>query len=398
MKQLFFLLVLVFNCLLGVSQTRGVIVDSVSRNPVEFATITYQGQMRGTITNENGQFVLDGTYNQDTLLISHLNYETKKIPFSNLASDNSNMPIFLTPTIYQVEEIKVVADQIPNLLAKAIDRSKKKLVHNFLANTYIREFVKEGENYTKFSDGLIDFYVDNFQEKSSKMSVLVSQSRAFELNTDDESTFDVISPLDIRDVFSLGNPDHLVRFVNDKEYYNFSITEKISKEGIRSRIISFQPKNESQNPSCQYKGYVVINPENQLLYEYSIELVKPEIQEIKNLLIFKGQLKRHSYSAKFNSFEDNYYPVFTSQNIGLNIWNKKNVDAQFDFKSDCLIRQIERIPDDPISKKENFKKKSLFKLGNNYSGTFWKNQGVFSLTEKEKMVVEKLAKSTQTDE
>jgi hypothetical protein len=73
MRYIFSLTVLVLNCFPGNAHINGVILDSITKIPVGFSTITYQGQMRGAITNGEGQFVLEGNGSSvDTMLISHL--------------------------------------------------------------------------------------------------------------------------------------------------------------------------------------------------------------------------------------------------------------------------------------------------------------------------------------
>lgn len=395
-KYILFFLGLLFSFSTSYSQINGIILDSISKNPVEFATIAYQGQMRGTITNAKGQFVLDEKdISGDTILISHLNYEPKKLALLKLA-DFNHQTVLLVEAVHQVDEVTVVVNQIPNLLKRAIDNSKQNLPHHFLAHTYIREFVKEDENVTKFSDGMLDFYVDDLDEKSRKISARVNQSRTLEINNgDDESTFDIISPLDIRKVFVLIKPDNLERFIDDKNFYDFSISEHTNKDGSRVREIKFEPKKDIYDAQYQYKGQVVIDLDDNLIIEYRITLINQEYQETKNLLIFKGRLDNHFYTVRYNIGGENYFPAFASQNIGLHIWNKKSVDARFDFKSDCLISQIVDVDENPVSRKDNYKNKSLFKLGHNYSEPFWVNKGTFSLTDDEKQIIEEIAGKVQ---
>ena len=63
------------------SQIKGKIIDTLDKNPVSYANITINGKTFGTVSNENGEFFLNTKqFNKnDTLAISHLNYETKYI-------------------------------------------------------------------------------------------------------------------------------------------------------------------------------------------------------------------------------------------------------------------------------------------------------------------------------
>jgi hypothetical protein len=374
------------------AQINGIVLDSESHSPVEFATIAYQGFMKGTITNQKGQFILEKTDNKnDTLVVSHLNYEPYKLSLAEL-SGKDTVKILMKKAMHKVEEVTVVAKKIPNILLQAIDHSKQNLPHNFMAQTYLREFVKENEDYTKFSDGLLYFYVADLDDKPKKISVQVKESRAAEIaNDDDDSNFDVISPLDIRKVFVLANPGYLNKIVTDQDFYDFSIEQQTSATGQQMQIISFVPKENVHDPSHQYKGEVVIDHDNDLIQECKITLINQQYQETKNLLIFKGKVNNRTYWIKYTNVGKNYFPAFVSLHIGLHIWNNKSIDSNFDFKSDCLISEVVSVGKNPIPGSDNYKKKSLFKLGNNYSEPFWENRGTFSLTKEEKKIIKNIA-------
>ena len=105
------------------AQTKGVIVDKVSRQPIPYASIyTKNGEMvLGALSDENGQFSFDFPF--QTLFFSHINYE--KI---ELRKENLRDTIFLTPTIVLLTEVVVSSKQpkwIPRILSDvAIQKNK----------------------------------------------------------------------------------------------------------------------------------------------------------------------------------------------------------------------------------------------------------------------------------
>ncbi|MBC8884310.1 hypothetical protein H9X57_15775 [Flavobacterium piscinae] len=58
-----------------------------------------------------------------------------------------------------LEEVIVTNKPIHQILAGILANSKNQLDKSIKLETYYREFVKINDNYSKFADGLIDFYV-----------------------------------------------------------------------------------------------------------------------------------------------------------------------------------------------------------------------------------------------
>jgi hypothetical protein len=105
------LMVLVFlmccNAAFGQSIT-GVLVDSKSRQPIQFANIGIAGKNIGTVTNVNGMFDLyvDSKYDNDTLLFSIIGYKTLLIKISDLRKQGENY-VLLDERTYDLAEVIV---------------------------------------------------------------------------------------------------------------------------------------------------------------------------------------------------------------------------------------------------------------------------------------------------
>lgn len=89
------------------NELEGVIIDAISGEPISFAHIAIKGSSLGSISNDNGAFILplsDGLA-EDTLLFSHVSYKTATFAISTFINGST---IKLNPLVINGAEITVV--------------------------------------------------------------------------------------------------------------------------------------------------------------------------------------------------------------------------------------------------------------------------------------------------
>lgn len=109
MRKHFFLLFSIFllwssNLL---AQVTGIVVDSRSRQPLDFVNVYYEGKSVGDQTDEHGRFVVREEEGWNVLTVSSIGYVTQKV---KLTPDNRrNLKISLVPEPRQLSEVNVTA-------------------------------------------------------------------------------------------------------------------------------------------------------------------------------------------------------------------------------------------------------------------------------------------------
>ena len=83
----------------------GVLVDSVTNEPLPFAAIFLKGSDKGTMTDENGKFEINTTVNFINVSVSLMGYNHKEV-FVNKGESN-NITIQLVPTGVALSELVV---------------------------------------------------------------------------------------------------------------------------------------------------------------------------------------------------------------------------------------------------------------------------------------------------
>ena len=93
-------------------EMNGTIIDSETKNPIEFVNIGILNRNKGTISNLKGKFDLSGSkkFSNDSLTISHVSYYTVKIPIKGF----KNQMISLKPKANELSEVIVSNKKLKN--------------------------------------------------------------------------------------------------------------------------------------------------------------------------------------------------------------------------------------------------------------------------------------------
>ena len=85
---------------------KGRVKDSTTKEVLAFATVQLQIEKNGIYTDENGYFEISSKHRIDTLIVSYLSYQEKKIAVSQLSKIDGNT-IFLSNTATNLSEVIV---------------------------------------------------------------------------------------------------------------------------------------------------------------------------------------------------------------------------------------------------------------------------------------------------
>ena len=384
MKKICILLLLISNQTWSQNnKIKGVIKDSETFKPIPYVSIYSENELKnnstGSISNENGEFTII-INNKSKIVFSHINYE----PFS-LEPDGNLKEILLKPKNYVLNEIVISNEKPKDYLKKIINLSKNKIDKNTLLKGYYREIVKVNNEYTKFSDALVDYYI---KKSNGKSTLVLGQHRALKSNN-----------LNNEDDKSIGN-DNSVFNVKDfvKNAYNFETIEKLLKSddyeferkikkeanGDEYEYIGIIPNEESDE--MLNKGYVIIDPKSKSILEFKIYTSENHLKNAKtrNLLIAKGKRTKFLVWSKFKIINNQYILTYNKKQVGMYIKMGKKVDHNFDFASDLFVYEFKNnveIPDNGYSKK------TLFEAGNSFTDNFWTKYNVFPLSENEEKFI-----------
>jgi carboxypeptidase-like protein len=383
------------NTILAQEKTiRVALQNALTKEPVQSASIMVSNSSLGTLSNDDGDFQLT-IPKPSEIIITHLGYKSKAISSSDYT--DTELVVFLEPNEQMLEEVIVTKLPIHEVLAKVIETSKTKFNKPIVLNSYYREFVKVNEKYTRFTDGLLEYHISGTTKKT-KSDLIVNQSRAEKLITDDDDTKDIASGLDVRlgvrrqyDFYTI---EKILFDSKNYEDYEFELKSKIDKSGNEAYVISFQPKAALEK--FLYKGVIVYNPATNLISDLEVysDLDNLKYSKVINILIVKAMLLDMKVKTSFKMSNGNYVMAFSSKKGKIKVWNKRKYDEVVEYKSDLVVTDHKN-EDFTYNPKSVYDDKSLYKRGNDYKDKFWLNTGAMVLTAEETKIISELEKQSK---
>jgi hypothetical protein len=390
MNKLLFLSVL-FSSPIILAQSitiRGTLKDVTTQEPVDGATISVPDSNISTVSNSEGSFRIILPDSAKNISISHLTYKTYQVTAD--ASDKV-LDIFLEPAGIELEEVVVASKPLNEILEDVVANSKKHLQKALLMNTYFREFANVNGSYTKFADGLLDYYI---KRKSGASDLHVKQSRSFRIKEAvtegaNKEMIDAMYLFDVRDAMTYAyNFKGVTRLLNNK-MYDYQLKMRTDKNGRSVEIITITPKPGIKE--LMYTGTVIYDPIKKLILDSETEISEEHKKFSKeiNVLLFRFTLLDIERKTTFKVDGDKYILSYNKVRLKVHVKMKKNLDDTFDFTSDNVVMDYKE-GEFELDKSKKYKEKSLFAAGTHYTDEYWKTSNTLLLTDAEEKVIKSL--------
>lgn len=395
---LFFSLIsLLANAQTGIFQ--GKIIDKATNESIPFANIIALQTTQGVISNEDGVFKFYIPTNVKTIEISSMGYQSKKFDVTTI--DSTFQTISLNVDEIALEEVFVTNKPVSSILASVISNSKSALDKSVKLETYYREFVKINNKYSKFADGLIDFYLQPKKKDKLTATLIVNQSRAYQLTDASEiekkgkaNLSELDSFFDIQEAANgFFSYDYIERnFLSKKKsaYYDFELRSKKDQNGTTLEIIYVTPKPEIKEVLLE--GKITYDPVNQIVLDIDLKMSEKHKKhiEITNLLLFKYAFYDIQIKQSYKFVNGKYIPSYKKALLDVYIKFGGKMNDRMMSISDLVVTNF----DDSITvipnKKEAFQENSLYPNGMNYTDRFWETSNIMPLSENEERILKTL--------
>ena len=234
------------------AQTKGVVVDKVSRQPISYVSIYAKigDKVFGAVTNDKGEFSVDFTFQK--LFFSHISYEKTEIAKSDLKDS-----IYLIPTTTLLTEVVVSSKQpkwINSVLMKIIEQKNKnyQTKENVFSYKYETYTLTDSNGYAFKSNGnlLIPQLKKNAQYKIDAQKNIVKYK-------------DKTAGTDFSNLRRMLYDDFLLNldnnFIKDN---NFRLNSSFSDKNKNIVQLNFSSKKYTD-----YEGYLVVDTLNKVILE-----------------------------------------------------------------------------------------------------------------------------------
>ncbi|MCJ7446591.1 MAG: carboxypeptidase-like regulatory domain-containing protein [Bacteroidales bacterium] len=360
----------------------GFIVDDETFDPLPFASIGLKNIGRGTVTNNNGEFVLNITPDclNDTIYVSYLGYLGREIPVKQ--SLGNNFTIIMRREFISIPEI-IIRTKVPQeVIYKTLAA-----IHDNYGNTpalltgFYREGVMKKEELQVYSEAVLQIYKSAYTATLLGDQVKVYKSRKIE-NADPGDTLAVRLKAGISTCLELDGAKHIFDFIarESMDEYIYRITDIVSFDQEAAYVIDFEQKEGVESPL--YRGTIYINTDDFAILHADFELHPKYLHKMKESFISSSSRGFNTwpvtvkYSVSYRKVNNRYFLnhvrgdlVFTSKR------RKKLFSSQFNVFFELAITGMNINNVNRFDREELAPVHSVFsKTITSYDTRFWGNQ------------------------
>jgi hypothetical protein len=360
----------------------GLIVDDETFDPLPFAAIGLKNKGRGTVTNNNGEFVLNITPDclNDTIYISYLGYLGREIPVKQ--SLGNNFTITMRREFISIPEI-IIRTKVPQeIIYKAIAA-----IHDNYGNTpalltgFYREGVMKKEELQVYSEAILQIFKSAYTSTLLGDQVKVYKSRKIE-NADPGDTLAVRLKAGLSTCLELDGAKHIFDFMarESMDEYSYRITDIVSFDEEAAYVIDFEQKEGVELPL--FRGTIYINTDDFAILQADFELHPKYIHKMKESFISSSSRGFNTwpvtvkYSVSYRKVNNRYFLnhvrgdlLFTSKR------KRKLFSSQFNVFFELAITGMDITNVNRFEREELAPVHSVFsKTITSYDSQFWKNQ------------------------
>jgi len=380
----------------------GVVKNARNKRSIEYVTVSAVGTYVGTITNEDGEFILklNDTLDVTEIEFSCLGYYNTKVPISRQTT--LNMEFFLQPQSIPLKEVEIRSwKNALDLMEIALEKIEKNYsqTSNLLTGFY-RETAQKGRRYITISEAVVNIYKDSYKQTADRDRVQILKGRT------------LVSPKvsDTLAVKLLGGPN-LAIFIDivknpelllDKEIlplYEYKLDDAMTINDRPQYVVRFTPQVILDFPL--YTGTFFIDQETLAFTRAEFAMDMRNKDKVTNVI-----LMRKPSGLRFSPDEVSYIVSYIYQNDKTYLhylhnrirfkcdWKRRLFATNYTIISELVITDNDKENPSRIAVKNSFSnRQSLSEQAMSYyDSNFWGAYNIIEPTESLESAVSKLKK------
>jgi CarboxypepD_reg-like domain len=390
------ILLTIFNCvsfLVFSQDIEGIVMDSITREPIPYAHIFSEKFEIATISNEEGKFIFKKKEDDIEIVFSHISYKGRRV----VCKDNEYfLSVSLLPNETILSEV-VVGDKVYEIAKKAFYKFKEHARVHF-GRAFYRQTTRNGEKPTEFIE---TFNNVSFSSTGvEKYGIYQSRFAKLKFDADNPSmsfanfsyltfAFNIYSRLS-KDMAKPFTPQHF-------DDFSYSIKSYFEKDGVRYALLEYEPISSLKKPS--FFGTFTVNLASNSIINF-VANTKNSLG-VDTLTVTKDGKVLKKISAVNHSFK--WILNFSDLNGDVQL-EYINVTGSFDWLKDKKLETTKLTSTLIVFEKDNKKKKGLKEpdIKQNdiaavkkvkYNPKFWKDNPVVKRTQSEEDIVSQFEKS-----
>ncbi|MBN1791582.1 MAG: carboxypeptidase-like regulatory domain-containing protein [Bacteroidales bacterium] len=314
-------------------EIRGRVLDRNDRQPLPYSSIYLNGKAIGTVSNNDGEFVLklSSRFIYDTVNISCIGYKNITSPVASLI--NTNRDYLLKTDVVSIQEV-VIRKVSPVLLLQS---ATEKIRENYpqrpsVLTSFYRETVQQGNRFMMVSEAVLENFKSGYHGTGIADQLKILKGRKNEdISSEDTIVLKLKAGLNtmlMLDVV-MNMPDFLTG--ESTAEYNYRLSDIVIDNGQDNYAIEFSPKSLSL--TSFYSGRILLGIKD-LAFKWVEFYVDPEqLERATNLFVVKKPsflkvkvLKAH-YKVAFRESSGKYYLHLIQAETEFRVRNKNKLSG-----------------------------------------------------------------------
>lgn len=325
---------------------KGKVIDTETRNPLIFATITVQGTNVATVTNLDGEFILKiaSTLSNPSIEVLFIGYENRIIPVSDLRDGGRNNTIELKQAIIPIREVVIKSITPEEIIKQVIVRVSDNYagIPNLMTSFY-RETIKKNKNYVSIAEAVIEIFKAPYNNAFRYDRARVYKGR----KNVKETRFDTVlfrlqgGPTTTLQLDLIKNP-YLILTMEAMSSYDYKLVNIVVIDEMPNYVIEFHQKSDIDMPL--FFGHLFIEMETFALTEAAFSMNLEDKNKASQIFIKKKPVGMKvtpvmtSYRVKFREQEGKWYFTYSRAEVKLKVkWKKKLFNPSYTTMSEIAI-------------------------------------------------------------
>lgn len=242
------------------SEFTGLVVDSKTKKPLEFASVIVNSSNISTISNLDGVFLLKvpATDLDKSVTISYLGYNNHTIKLKDFSS--VKMEIKMEESFVSLPNVSLVSGDPKEILKKVLkNRDINYPNKSLIMNGFYRESIKKRRKYASLSESVIEIYKQSHHTVSKDQVKLFKSRKSTDYRKLDTLVIKLQGgPYNNINMDMIKNKD--LFFSEDLfDLYDFTFDKTISINNKPVYVISFIQKSSIVEPLFKGKLYIDVN-------------------------------------------------------------------------------------------------------------------------------------------
>ena len=359
----------------------GNIIDEESKEPLPFATIGLKNKGRGTVANNNGEFMLKITrdFLTDTLSVSYLGFVGREIPLEQVLGNN--LTITMKREFISIPEI-MIRTQIPQ---EIIFKTLSAVPDNYgntpaLLTAFYREGVIKKQELQTYSEAILRIFKSSYTGFINDQ-INVFKSRKIE-NLNRSDTLAIRLKAGLSTCLELDGIKNTFDFISRDNInnYTYRMTDIIIFDDETAYVIDFEQKESVDQPL--FKGTVYINTDDFALLHTDFEINPKYINKMRDSYVsssshgFETWPSSVKYSVSYRKINDRYFLSHVRGELVFVAKKKKRLfNSQFTVFFELAVTEMNLNNVSRFEREELAPIHSIFsKTITSYDSEFWENQ------------------------